>query len=162
MYSTCTCGLRQNLSLHRRSGSPTCRSGGDFHALILPERRAWLLGEFNIQLTIALPYPFGYNPRVVSFHRTEEFDVWLRDLNDKVGRGRIIHRIRSAEHGNLGDCESVGEAVSEMRIHVGPGYRVYFTRREEAIYLLLLGGDKSSQRRDIKRAIAIARALDKE
>lgn len=77
------------------------------------------------------------------------------------GRARIVQRIRSAEQGNFGDCESVGEGVSEMRIHVGPGYRAYFTRRAEVIYLLLLGGDKSSQKRDTKRAIEMARALDK-
>ena len=79
-----------------------------------------------------------------------------------MGRARIIHRIRSAEHGNFGDCEPVGEGVSEMRIHFGPGYRVYHTRRGEVIYLLFLGGDKSSQKRDIKRAIEMAHALDKE
>jgi len=56
----------------------------------------------------------------------------------------------------------VGDGVSEMRVHFGPGYRVYFTRRAEVVYLLLLGGDKSSQKRDIKRAISMARALDKE
>ena len=83
-------------------------------------------------------------------------------LQDKLGRARIIQRIRSAEHGNFGDCEPVGEGVSEMRVHIGPGYRVYFSRRAEAIYLLLVGGDKSSQKRDIKRAIEVARALDKE
>jgi putative addiction module killer protein len=99
---------------------------------------------------------------MLTFQRTEEFDAWLSGLKDKVGRARIIHRIRSAEHGNLGDCEPVGESVSEMRIHIGPGYRVYFTRRREAVFLLLLGGDKSSQRRDIKRAIAMARTLDEE
>ena len=97
-----------------------------------------------------------------TFHRSDEFDLWLAALKDKVGRARIVHRIRSAEHGNFGDCEPVGEGVSEMRIHFGPGYRVYFTRRGEVIYLLLLGGDKSSQKRDIKRAIEMARALDKE
>ena len=94
--------------------------------------------------------------------RSEEFDAWLSALKDKIGRARIIHRIRSAEHGNFGDCEPVGEGVSEMRIHFGPGYRVYYTRRGEVIYLLLLGGDKSTQKRDIKRAIEMARALDKE
>ena len=97
-----------------------------------------------------------------SFQRTEEFDTWLANLKDKIGRARITLRIRSAEHGNFGDCESVGEGVSEMRIHVGPGYRAYFTRRAEVVYLLLLGGDKSTQKRDIKRAIELARALDKE
>ena len=100
--------------------------------------------------------------RMNSFHRSDEFDAWLAALKDKVGRARIAHRIRSAEHGNFGDCEPVGAGVSEMRVHFGSGYRVYFTRRGEEIYLLLLGGDKSSQKRDIKRAIEMARALDKE
>lgn len=97
-----------------------------------------------------------------TFLRTEEFDAWLSALKDKVGRARIALRIRSAEHGNFGDCEPVGEGVSEMRVHAGPGYRVYYTRRGKVVYLLLLGGDKSSQKRDIKRAIEMARALDKE
>jgi putative addiction module killer protein len=97
-----------------------------------------------------------------TFLRSEEFDTWLAALKDKIGRARIIHRIRSAEHGNFGDCEPVGEGVSEMRIHAGPGYRVYYTRRVEVVYLLLLGGDKSTQKRDIKRATEMARTLDKE
>ena len=97
-----------------------------------------------------------------SFLRTGEFDAWLAGLKDRVGLARIIQRIRSAEYGNFGDCEVVGAGVSEMRIHVGPGYRVYFTRRGEVVYLLLLGGDKSSQKRDIKRAIAMALSLDKK
>jgi len=97
-----------------------------------------------------------------TFLRSEEFNAWLSALKDKIGRARIIHRIRSAEHGNFGDCEPVGEGVSEMRIHFGPGYRVYYTRRGEVIYLLLLGGDKSSQKRDIKHAIEMAHALNKE
>jgi putative addiction module killer protein len=94
------------------------------------------------------------------FQRSDAFDAWLAALKDKVGRARLALRIRSAEHGNFGDCEPVGEGVSEMRIHFGPGYRVYFTRRGEVFYLLLLGGDKSSQKRDIKRAIEMARTLD--
>lgn len=97
-----------------------------------------------------------------TFERTDEFDAWLAGLKDKPGRARIAYRVRSAEHGNFGDCDSVGEGVSEMRVHVGPGYRVYFTRRAKVVFLLLLGGDKSSQKRDIKRAIEIARALGKE
>ena len=97
-----------------------------------------------------------------TFERSDEFSDWLAGLKDRVGRARIIHRIRSAEHGNFGDCDSVGEGVFELRVHFGPGYRAYFTRRAEVIYLLLLGGDKSSQKRDIKRAIEMAHALDKE
>lgn len=97
-----------------------------------------------------------------TFLRTAEFDAWLSALRDKVGRARIIHRVRSAEHGNFGDCEPVGEDLFEMRVHVGPGYRVYFTRRGEVVYLLLIGGDKSSQKRDIKRALELARSLKEE
>ena len=93
-----------------------------------------------------------------TFLRSEEFDAWLAALHDKIGRARIISRIR-VEAGNFGDCESVGGSVSEMRIHVGPGYRLYYMRRGEVIYLLLLGGDKSGQKRDIKRALEMARNL---
>lgn len=98
---------------------------------------------------------------MIEFQRSDAFDTWLRGLKDKVGRARIALRIRSAEHGNFGDCAPVGEGVSEMRIHWGPGYRVYFTRCTNVVYWLLLGGDKSSQKRDIERAIAMARNLDK-
>ena len=96
------------------------------------------------------------------FQRTSIFDRWLSSLKDKIGRARIANRIRAAEAGNFGDCEPVGEGVSEMRIHVGPGYRVYYTRIGDVLYLLLLGGDKSSQSRDIKEAIDLANALRKE
>jgi putative addiction module killer protein len=96
---------------------------------------------------------------VNAFYRTAEFDTWLSSLKDKIGKARIIKRIRAAEGGNFGDCEPVGKSVSEMRIHVGPGYRVYYTRSDEVIYLLLVGGDKSSQSRDMKRAIEMARSL---
>jgi len=68
-----------------------------------------------------------------TFLRSEEFDTWLSALKDPIGCARIIHRIRSAELGNFGDCEPVGEGVSEMRIHFGPGYRVYYSRRGEVI-----------------------------
>ena len=97
-----------------------------------------------------------------TFIRTEEFDTWLSALRDNSGRARIVQRIRSAEAGNFGDCEPVGEGVSEMRVHTGPGYRVYFTRRATVLYLLLLGGDKSTQQRDIKTALKMARDLKQE
>lgn len=92
--------------------------------------------------------------------RTAEFAEWLRKLKDVKGKARIIGRLTAAEMGNFGDCEPVGEGVSEMRIHTGPGYRVYFTRQGSVVYVLLLGGDKSKQRRDIKRAIQLARELE--
>ncbi len=95
------------------------------------------------------------------FHRTVEFDAWFSNLKDKIGKARIIQRLDSAAAGNFGDCIPVGEGVSEMRVHVGPGYRVYYTRTGEVVYLLLIGGNKSSQQRDIKRAIEIARTLRK-
>ena len=82
------------------------------------------------------------------------------ELKDKLGRARIVHRIRSAEHGNFGDCESVGDGVVEMRIHTGPGFRVYFCRHGEVVYLLLCGGDKSSQRKDILAAKKIKKRLE--
>jgi len=94
-----------------------------------------------------------------NFERSEAFAVWLDSLKDTVGKARIIARLRAAEHGNFGDCESVGEAVYEMRVHYGPGYRMYFSRRGEIVYLLLIGGDKSTQKRDIKRAIQMAQNI---
>jgi putative addiction module killer protein len=91
--------------------------------------------------------------------RSGEFDAWLAALADAKGKARILARLRSATLGNFGDCEPVGEGVSEMRVHVGPGYRVYFTRKERTVYLLLTGGDKSTQSKDIARAKMMARAV---
>jgi putative addiction module killer protein len=87
------------------------------------------------------------------------FSDWLRSLSDDVAKAHILRRIASAELGNFGDCEPVGEGVSEMRVHFGPGYRVYFIRRGGAIYVLLCGGSKASQKRDIKRAKVMAQQL---
>lgn len=91
--------------------------------------------------------------------RTQEFDKWLTMLQDAKGKARIVARIRSAELGNLGDVEPVGNGVSEMRIRVGAGYRVYFKKQGNLLIMLLFGGDKSSQDRDIKKAKAIAARL---
>ena len=91
--------------------------------------------------------------------RTAVFDKWLTQLKDLRGKARIIERIRSAERGNFGDCASVGNGVSEMRIHFGPGYRLYFCRKDDVVYVLLCGGSKQGQRRDLVRAYAIAKSL---
>ncbi len=91
--------------------------------------------------------------------RTADFDQWLARLKDLRGKARIIERIRSAERGNFGDCAAVGSVVSEMRIHFGPGYRIYFCRTGDVVYVLLCGGMKRDQRRDILRARSMARSF---
>lgn len=88
--------------------------------------------------------------------QTEEFREWLDRLRDQQAQVRIAARIRHAEAGNLGDAKSVGGGISEMRVDVGPGYRLYFTRRGNIVIVLLCGGDKASQQRDIRRAQRIA------
>lgn len=97
-----------------------------------------------------------------SLLKTVEFDRWLAKLRDQRAKARIVARMISAEHGNLGDISPVGSGVSEMRIHYGPGYRVYFTLRGKEMIILLIGGDKSSQQKDIVHAKRIAAELKKE
>lgn len=94
--------------------------------------------------------------------QTLEFQAWLDALKDMRAQVRIAARLRLAEAGNLGDWKSVGGEVSEMRVDVGPGYRLYFTRRASILIVMLAGGDKSSQARDIKRAQRILRELELE
>lgn len=89
-------------------------------------------------------------------YTTEVFDEWLLGLRDATARAKVLARISRAEQGNLGECEPVGAGVSEMKIHYGPGYRIYFVQRGMEVVVLLGGGDKSSQSRDIKNAIDLA------
>lgn len=88
--------------------------------------------------------------------RTPEFNDWLDGLRDDTAVAKVITRIARAEGGNLGDAKSVGNRVFELRIDYGPGYRLYFIREGQTIIVLLCGGDKSTQAKDIKRAIKIA------
>ena len=88
--------------------------------------------------------------------KSDEFNAWFACLKDRVSKARIAQRLDKAQAGYFGDTRSVGSGVHEMRIHVGPGYRLYYTRRAERVYWLLLGGDKSSQQQDIERAIEMA------
>lgn len=90
---------------------------------------------------------------------TDTFDAWFRALEDRRAAVRIQVRIDRMQAGNFGDVKPVAEGVSELRIDHGPGYRVYFTQRGLELVILLAGGDKSSQDRDIKAALALARQL---
>lgn len=94
--------------------------------------------------------------------RTEAFDLWLKKLKDPRGKARIVERIRSAERDHFGDCVPVGHGVSEMRIHFGPGYRVYFTRIRDLVYVLLYGGTKRGQQRDVAKAQEMAKLIVEE
>jgi putative addiction module killer protein len=91
--------------------------------------------------------------------KTDEFDRWLAALRDQTAIAKIVSRIERLARENPGDVKPVGEGVSEMRIPHGPGYRVYFKRTGKQIILLLCGGDKSSQDRDISRAKQLAAEL---
>jgi putative addiction module killer protein len=92
--------------------------------------------------------------------QTSVYAAWFRSLRDASAKGRIVARIERVQLGNFGDAKSVGDGVHELRMDFGPGYRVYFTRRRTRIVLLLCGGDKGSQQRDIARAKQIASELE--
>ncbi len=94
-----------------------------------------------------------------SIYTTEVFDAWFESLKDKQTARRIQARIDRAGEGNFGDHKAVGEGVSEMRIHHGSGFRVYFTRQGLEIVILLAGGDKSSRSKDIETEHELARQL---
>lgn len=101
----------------------------------------------------------GYTPIVVELRKTSVFARWIDGLTDLRARARILARIERLAQGNAGDVAPVGEAVSELRIHYGPGYRVYFKQSGKEIVILLAGGDKSTQAKDIKLAIRLAKNL---
>jgi putative addiction module killer protein len=95
------------------------------------------------------------------FKKTDAFNLWLSTLTDPLVKAKVLIRIDRAILGNFGDCEPIGKGVSEMKIHSGPGYRLYFTRIGTIVYLLLTGGDKSTQNKDIEDAKKLARNLKK-
>jgi putative addiction module killer protein len=96
---------------------------------------------------------------MITVEVTDDFKAWLKNLRDRSGRTRIAKRLTRLVDGNFGDSKSVGEGVSELRIHHGPGYRVYFTQRGSVLVILLCGGDKSTQSVDIERAKQLAKSL---
>jgi putative addiction module killer protein len=96
---------------------------------------------------------------MIEIRSTEQYSKWYQRLRDREAQSRILIRLRRLSLGNFGDVGPVGEGVSELRIHYGPGYRVYFVRRGERILILLGGGDKSTQSRDIAEAKALAQTV---
>ena len=90
---------------------------------------------------------------------TEVYRDWIDSLKDRTGRARVQVRVDRLAHGNPGNFRALTEGVIELKIDVGPGYRVYYTERAGMLIILLAGGDKSSQTKDIQRAIALARSL---
>lgn len=97
---------------------------------------------------------------MIEVRQTTVFSDWLKRLDDQRAKAKIAARIDCLAFGNPGDVATVGDGVSEMRIHHGPGYRVYFVKRGKTLIVLLCGGDKSTQASDIKRAKKIAAGLD--
>jgi putative addiction module killer protein len=93
-------------------------------------------------------------------YKTEEFARWFKKLRDRQAKSRILARIARLEQGHFGDAESVGDGVNELRVFYGPGYRIYFTRRSSVVVILLTGGDKSSQSKDIAKAKELAQQLE--
>jgi putative addiction module killer protein len=101
----------------------------------------------------------GYSLSMIEIRKTEAYAKWIDGLRDIRARARILARVERLAMGNLGDAKPVGEGVSELRINCGPGYRVYYTQRGRELVILLAGGDKSTQARDIKTALRLARNL---
>lgn len=104
-------------------------------------------------------YPLGYNGGVIEVRQTDLYAAWFAGLRDRQAKARINARIRRLSLGNPGDVRPVGEGVSELRIDYGPGYRVYYVQRGQYLVVLLAGGDKRTQHRDIRTAIELAREL---
>jgi putative addiction module killer protein len=96
---------------------------------------------------------------MVEIRKTEVFARWIDGLSDVRARARILARIERLAAGNPGNVKPVGEGVSELRVDYGPGYRVYFKRRGRELVILLAGGDKSTQAKDIRAALRLARGL---
>ena len=100
---------------------------------------------------------------MVITEKTSEFDKWLRKLKDIRAKAKILFRIQKLESdGHFGDCKPVGDGISEMRINYAKGYRVYFKEKDNRIVILLIGGDKSTQKRDIQKAKEIWNKIKNE
>ncbi|EJO62568.1 putative addiction module killer protein [Burkholderia multivorans ATCC BAA-247] len=123
-----------------------------------PDLRCSAPPSKDLMFHLAEMYPIGYSSGMVTLLRSTEFNDWLANLRDQRGKARIAARLISAQLGNFGEYRVLDEGVCELKIDFGPGYRVYYVRRGEVVYLLLCGGDKSTQRKDIK-PVQMAREL---
>ena len=97
--------------------------------------------------------------KIITIKATDGFESWLKALKNVQARAKIVARIKSAGKGNFGDCKPVGDGVSEMRIHIRSGYRIYFMQHGLTVYILLIGGNKARQQQDITRAKKLAREI---
>ena len=145
--------------------SPPLIPGEPFHVPWVPGSglhflRPKLSGGSITHLNFDYLYSIEYNPFMITLRQTETFSRRFSSLKDRSGRVRILSRLDRIAMGNFGDVKAVGEGVSEIRIDSGPGYRLYFVRREKAMIFLLCGGDKSTQDRDITRAKDLAKTLE--
>ena len=113
----------------------------------------------KLDIYVDFVYLMGYINIMIEVRQTQVYSDWFDSLRDRQARARINIRIRRLSLGNFGDAKMVGEGVSELRIDYGPGYRVYFVKRDKQIVILLAGGDKSTQERDIKKAHRLAREV---
>ena len=107
-------------------------------------------------------YPNRYNSLMYEIKTTKTFSKWLGKLKDLKGRIAVVRRIERMGYGQFGDVKSINTSISELRITTGPGYRVYFTKKEEKIIILLIGGDKSTQSKDIEKAQQLLKELEDE
>ena len=142
----------------RRRAERSCACGA--LAGLRPARSTRTLGRREPVSSLASLYPFGYTRQVYQIRRTEVFSKWLAGLRDAKGTARILARLDSVRLGNLGDTNSLGGGLHEMRIFAGPGCRLYFAPRGEIVIILLCGGNKSSQQRDIARARRLLAKLE--
>jgi putative addiction module killer protein len=97
---------------------------------------------------------------VYHLQQTDAFETWLAGLGDRKSKARILARLDSVRLGNLGDWKSIGGALRELRVHTGPGYRLYFVQRQNVVILLLCGGSKSTQVRDIEKAKRLLKEIE--
>jgi len=105
-------------------------------------------------------YPRGYTCKIYTIKTLKEFDDWLNDLKDSQTRIRLARRLEKASRGNFGDVAPVGENVNEMREFFGPGWRMYYIQQGDTLIVMLGGGDKSTQSKDIRKAKRLAKMLE--